>query len=533
MLLNRWRCLRGVAVLLVVALPLRADETLLAHWSFDRLETDGKQYFADASSHGRAIPLLADTSAYDLQLTSLDDGRALLLTRDWLYHDWRLPAEVPQYTVEMVLFVAAGPAGRSVTEEGVGLQSPPWTRSLLRIGPMLGTPRRVDRDALKPGLQIVVDHVGALTLALADGTVVRTQPRAVRRDLWQHVAATVNPQQASLWINGREVSSSPRPAKPASLPSGLLSIGQLPFGQASVPSIAIDELRVLSRVVDGQLMAHRWAQLRGRYPVVERPVAAEPVTLSVMTYNTFHGFRGYWLPKAGQAAPASAPLADRPPPEVARYLQPIFAETPLDFLGLQEVELNQPVVRELASLLDTPAEFVARGGAALVRRPVGRPQSFLPLDFNDTYRGQTRHLYRCRFHVPGHGPVDAFAVHLWPAVEELVEDVQILQVLDDQRRLGVPQVLLGDFNRRPEGELFRRLQQRGWSTRSSQVDPARQGTKVVGHSSIDGIWWRGLDDWEVLECQPLCHERAASNDDGFAASDHLPVRAVWRRTTTD
>jgi hypothetical protein len=96
MLLNRWRCLRGVAVLLVVALPLRADETLLAHWSFDRLETDGKQYFADASSHGRAIPLLADTSAYDLQLTSLDDGRALLLTRDWLYHDWRLPAEVPQ-----------------------------------------------------------------------------------------------------------------------------------------------------------------------------------------------------------------------------------------------------------------------------------------------------------------------------------------------------------------------------------------------------------------------------------------------------
>jgi len=42
MLLNQWRCLREVAVLLVVALPLRADETLLAHWSFDRLETDGK-----------------------------------------------------------------------------------------------------------------------------------------------------------------------------------------------------------------------------------------------------------------------------------------------------------------------------------------------------------------------------------------------------------------------------------------------------------------------------------------------------------
>ncbi len=533
MQLSRWRWSFGTAVLFAITCPLRADDTVLAHWAFDRLETTATQHFADASGQGRDIPLLADVTAYDLQLTKVDDGRALLLTRDWLSHDLRLPAGVPEYTIEMAVFVTAGPARASSADETPGLRLHPWKRSLLQIAPMLGTPRRADRDALQPGLQLAVDHSGGLTVALADGTNVQTPPATVRRDAWQHVAATVNEHRASLWVNGREVGSGLRPARPVSLTSGLLSIGRLPSGQTPVQSIAIDELRLLSRAVDGQAMAQRWAQLRGRYPVVDRPAAARPVTLSVMTYNTFHGFRGYRLPAVDPATPTSAGHTDRSPPDLARYLQPIFAEHPLDFCGLQEVELNQPVVRELAQLLEMPEEFVARGGAALVRRPLGRPQSFLPLNFNDTYRGQTRHLYRCRFHVPGHGPVDAFAAHLWPAAEELVEDVQILQLLDDQRRLGVPQILLGDFNRGPDAELFRRLRQRGWTTHSPEGDSASGGTKVAGNSRIDGIWWRGLDNWEVLDCGPVRHERAVPDAQGFATSDHLPVRAVWRRTKAD
>jgi endonuclease/exonuclease/phosphatase family metal-dependent hydrolase len=187
-------------------------------------------------------------------------------------------------------------------------------------------------------------------------------------------------------------------------------------------------------------------------------------------------------------------------------------------------------VKELASLLHMPAHFVDRGGAALIRRPLGRPQSFLSLNLTSEYQGQTRHVFRCRFDVPGYGPVDAFAVHLWPAGGELVEDLHILQLLEDQRRLGVPQLLLGDFNRTHDCELFRRLRQRGWVTQSTQENRALQGTKVIGHNAIDGVWWRGMEDWEVLECQPIRHERTMPNEKGFASSDHLPVRAVWRYT---
>lgn len=492
------------------------DSSVRAHWKFDELEPQG---FADASGHGRTIPLLTEPGVYDLQLTTLDHGRALVLNRDWLYVT--LPEDAiagNRFSFEAVVFVP--------TQSG----DERWKRSLFRLAPILGTMRGADRKLIAPHADFILSHDGALTWALSDGTTARTSAGALRRDVWQHVAAVADDAEIRVLVNGQIVA---RAARVGSTPipwRGLLSMGSWAQETRTNHALAMDEVRILARALQAPEVAERWRQVSRQYPVTQRPASDKPVRFSVMTYNTFHGFRGYGPAPATAPAPAVAnppTPRERSPRDTALSLVPTFARFDLDFIALQEVASSSPPTEALAQALNMQLRQMVRGGALMSRLRFTDPQNHLPFDFDKQFKGQTRHVFSVRLEVPGYGPVDVYAVHLWPAIEELVEDVHLLQLLEQRRRLGIPQVIVGDFNRLPEAELFRRLAQRGWQSPNTQDDPTLRGTKVRSLSAIDHIWWRGLEGWQVQENAVVREAAVIPDATGWSPSDHLPVRATW------
>lgn len=238
---------------------------------------------------------------------------------------------------------------------------------------------------------------------------------------------------------------------------------------------------------------------------------AQPKTLTVMTYNIYHGEMAYEPGTSNLSAIA----------EIINEHQP-------DFVALQEVDsltgrsaalndgIAQNLVKELAKLTSMHGFFGKAidydgggyGEGILSRHPGKVRNHLLP----NPMGGEGRALLTIRTDLPEIGPVLFAGTHLCHQFEEnkLAQTQAIVKILEDA---NVPVILGGDFNFRPDSESYQIISRHFDDAAQVKGNPENTISAANPRSRIDYIFLAPEGKWKVLDVKVLRAD----------ASDHLPV----------
>ena len=244
------------------------------------------------------------------------------------------------------------------------------------------------------------------------------------------------------------------------------------------------------------------------------PRAAEPVEVTLLTYNIHHG-RG-----------ADGVI------DLERQAAVILA-TGADLVALQEVDVGTgraggvDQATELARLTGMHHAFAeampydggSYGEALLSRWPLDAAATW-PLPASPGH--EPRAAVVARVTPPGHaGPLRVVGTHLDHTADDADRLAQVTALLGHLARAtpaDLPTVLLGDLNARPDSAPMARLLGAGWTPADGALGPTYPAVgpdrKIDWILAAPGPVGGTLTDAEVL-VEPL-------------ASDHAPLRAVWR-----
>lgn len=490
---------------------LQASGDLIAHWSFDEYDTT---VFHDVSGNGHDLFAYGDFRTYGIQPVNCREGRALLFSLHPLTGTLEVERTLDGFSMEAWIFPFA------FTGDIDGQRA---ARTVLWV----------NRGAREADVHFKVTSQGALLVrgpvAWAWSGSGRLQP-----SVWQHVAVTYDRSAFTLYVNGRRVHG--RKLDPSG-PSLLLakgmpvSIGGIyrSFSRRFDPSlkIAIDEIKFHGRVLREAEIRERYEAGASSYFVTSAPTRpAERESFSLVTYNVLH-FTG--KPVNG----GNPPFGNGDLEEQVDYYEKVFRSLEGDVFVLQEAR-NRPVLEALSQRLGMEYRMSAGGiQGALLSRYAVRDFVDFPQFAMDGRTAHTRHFFRALVEIPFAGDVMIYGVHMWPYAGDngRIEYEGITQALNDDRRLGVPQFLVGDFNRRYDSHMIRQYGLMGWRNFAFEagIEVATAGTwsAVNPRINIDWILARGADDWRLAGCEVIRNRYTAKNDAGFVASDHLPMRVVF------
>ncbi|QEC53130.1 endonuclease/exonuclease/phosphatase family metal-dependent hydrolase [Anseongella ginsenosidimutans] len=238
---------------------------------------------------------------------------------------------------------------------------------------------------------------------------------------------------------------------------------------------------------------------------------AQDKTITVMTYNIYHGEMAYERGKSNLA-------------EIARVINKYKP----DFVALQEVDsltgrsaaLNngtaQNLAKELATLTGMQGYFGKAmdydgggyGEGVLSRHPATPANHVLP----NPEGGEPRALLIVRAEVPGLGPLVFAGTHLCHQFDgnKIAQTEAIVDILGDSQ---APVLMGGDFNFRPESKPYDIITGSFSDAALVKGDPQFTIPYDEPRARIDYIFFSPGDHWQVLDVKVLRED----------ASDHMPV----------
>ncbi|HEY9561361.1 MAG TPA: endonuclease/exonuclease/phosphatase family protein [Anseongella sp.] len=250
--------------------------------------------------------------------------------------------------------------------------------------------------------------------------------------------------------------------------------------------------------------------LAGLFLLLSAALFAQKKTITVMTYNIYHGEQAY--------EPGKSNLQ-----EVARVINTYKP----DFVAIQEVdsltgrsaELNdgkaQELIKKLGALTGMEGFFGKAmdydgggyGEGILSRHPATAVTHILP----NPEGGEPRALLTLQAEMPGIGPMIFAGTHLCHQFEEnkIAQANKILEILGN---VNQPVLMGGDFNFRPDTEPYQIITGSFGDAALVKGDPKYTISYEKPRARIDYIFF-SPGRWKVLDVKVL-HE---------GASDHMPV----------
>lgn len=250
--------------------------------------------------------------------------------------------------------------------------------------------------------------------------------------------------------------------------------------------------------------------LAGAFLLFSAAVFAQKKTITVMTYNIYHGEMAYDRGKSNLQEIASV---------INKYKPDFVALQEVDSLTGRSAALNngaaQNLVSELAALTDMEGFFGKAmdydgggyGEGVLSRHPATAVSHILP----NPEGGEPRALLTIEAEMPGIGPLIFAGTHLCHQFDEnkVAQANAIVEILSDTE---APVLMGGDFNFRPDTEPYDIITDHFGDAAKVNGDPQFTISYEKPRARIDYIFF-SPERWKVLDVQVL-HE---------SASDHMPV----------